>query len=258
MKTNLKNYPAVEGRKSKVEGRQNAASPFSSPRHSSLDPRLGFTLIELLIVISIIAVLAAFTIPVFSGVKRQQYIRHTQAELALLETAIERYKSAYGFYPPDNTNNVMVSQLYYELEGTTNNNHVYQTLDGSAQINDSSLAAPNVVTAFGVGGFMNCSKSGAAEDAAVARNFLPDLKQNQYAVVTNNNVGVTILVGSVGGPDINYKPFNVSGLNSWRYNSSNPTNNPGAYDLYIQLVIAGKTNLICNWSKQVQLNSPLP
>ena len=25
-----------------------------------------------------------------------------------------------------------------------------------------------------------------------------------------------------------------------------------------QLVIGGKTNLICNWSKQVQINNPLP
>ena len=47
-------------------------------------------------------------------------------------------------------------------------------------------------------------------------------------------------------------------MNPWRYNSSNPTNNPGSYDLWIQLKIAGKTNLICNWSKQVQINSPLP
>ena len=29
-------------------------------------------------------------------------------------------------------------------------------------------------------------------------------------------------------------------LNPWRYNSSNPTNNPGSYDLWIQLVIARK------------------
>ena len=238
---------------------RDEAKPESSCHPSRVTRHLmAFTLIELLVVISIIAVLAAFTIPVFSGVKRQQYIRHTQAELALLETAIERYKAAYGFYPPDSPNNgnyPLVNQLYYELEGTTFNSATasYTTLDSSAQISTN-----NVGVAFKVGGFINCTKSASAEDSVAARNFLPDLKPNQYAIVTNNNVGVTVLVGSVGGPDLNYKPFGVSGLNSWRYNSSNPTNNPGAYDLYIQLVIAGKTNLICNWSKQVQLNSPLP
>ncbi len=47
-------------------------------------------------------------------------------------------------------------------------------------------------------------------------------------------------------------------MNPWRYNSANPTNNPGSYDLYIQLRIAAKNYLICNWSKQVQINNPLP
>jgi hypothetical protein len=49
-------------------------------------------------------------------------------------------------------------------------------------------------------------------------------------------------------------------VNPWRY-TSNPqsaTNNPGSYDLWVQLVMGGKTNLICNWSKQVQINNPLP
>jgi hypothetical protein len=51
----------------------------------------------------------------------------------------------------------------------------------------------------------------------------------------------------------------VPGVNPWRYNSSSPTNNPGAYDLWIQIVITpGQTNLICNWRKQPQINNPLP
>ena len=46
-------------------------------------------------------------------------------------------------------------------------------------------------------------------------------------------------------------------LNPWRYVCPG-TNNPGSYDLWIQLSIAGKNNLICNWSEQVQIGSPLP
>jgi hypothetical protein len=113
----------------------------------------------------------------------------------------------------------------------------------------------------GVGGFMNCTKPGAGEDAAAARNFLPDLKPNQFgaAIYENATEGVNLLIGSVGGPYAQYQPLGQQDLNPWRYNSSSPTNNPGSYDLWIQLVFApGQTNLICNWTKQVQINSPLP
>ncbi|MGA2029911.1 MAG: type II secretion system protein [Verrucomicrobiota bacterium] len=219
--------------------------------------RRAFTLIELLAVITIIGVLAAFLVPTIGAVKRHELISKTQAEMAQVETAIERYKAAYGFYPPDSTetlNNVPITQLYYELLGTTNNGGTYQTLDGNAPI-----SAGLVSTAFGanVGGFINCSKTNADESTEQARNFLPDLRQNQIETVTNppnSGILVTLLSGSVGGSS----PLG-SNINPWRYNSHNPTNNPGSYDLWIQIVIKpGQTNLICNWSRQPQINSPLP
>ena len=236
---------------------------------TSLIPNFpAFTLIELLTVISIIALLAAFTIPVLKTVARKKILDRTNAEMAQLETAIDRYKTAYGFYPPSNpgypnsfTNDVMFSPLYYELLGTTNINSTipaaipfYRTLDNSAV----GLKASDVAMAFGVSGFLNCSKSGASEDSPAARNFLPDLKPNQFSSATNHTVLATVFVASVGGPDQDYRPFYGSpGFNPWRY--VNPgVNNPSSYDLWIQLKISGKTNLICNWTKQVLLNNPLP
>ena len=234
----------------------------------------GFTLIELLTVIAVIGILAAFLFPTLGTIKRRQYIRNAQAEMAQLETAIDRYKAAYGFYPPDNPCNPLVNQLYFELLGTTiitNNGPIYQSLDDpTIQIAQDPAVFKNV---FGsdaganncVNGFMNCNKPGAGEDAPVAKNFLPGLKPNQVAVYTNNIaknlVPIKLFVTAVGGPDVNYNPLNQSAppyYNPWRYNSSNPTNNPGAYDLWVQLSISGKTNLICNWNKQIQFSSPLP
>jgi prepilin-type N-terminal cleavage/methylation domain-containing protein len=252
----------MKSEKWQVAGGKMTNTPLS--RHSPLATRhsRAFTLIELLVVISIMGVLAALLFPVVGAVKKRQYINNTQAEMAKLETAIDRYKAAYGFYPPSPTTpptmgiqSSYVNQLYYELVGTTYTNNLYTTLDGSAQIQ-----ASDVPTAFsGVGGFVNCSKPGGGEDASVARNFLPDLKPNQvWLRYTNANVGVNLLIGSVGGPDAQYQPLGQPDLNPWRYNSSNPTNNPGSYELYIQLVIGKQTNLICNWTKQVQINSPLP
>jgi hypothetical protein len=42
------------------------------------------------------------------------------------------------------------------------------------------------------------------------------------------------------------------GLNPWRYVSSGPTNNPGSYDLWVDLYIGGKTYRLSNWSKEAQ------
>jgi len=236
---------------------QAPAGRLNPLRHRRLESsRCAFTLIELLVVVTIMGVLAALILPAAGMVKKHQYLYNTQTQMAQLETAIDRYKAAYGFYPPDNPGNPLTNQLYYVLVGTTftNNHNLYITLDGSAQINTNQF-----VTVFGsspgVGGFVNCTKPGAGEDAPAARSFLPELKPNQIG--TNN--GVTLLIGSVGGPYAQYQPLGQQDVNPWRYNSSNPTNNPGSYDLWIQLVFAsGQTNLICNWNNKVQINSPLP
>jgi prepilin-type N-terminal cleavage/methylation domain-containing protein len=265
----MKNYQTVESRESRVESRKSEARRSAGPRPSTLDPRPGFTLIELLVIIAIMGVLAALLFPVVGAVKKRQYLFNAQAEMAKLETAIDRYKAAYGFYPPDNQlspANPKVNQLYYELTGTTNisptpNPPVYQSLDGSLPTLTGG-AGGNVQGAFGVGGFMNCSKPVGGEDSSAARNFLPDLKPNQvynFTNITTGPQGVNLLITAVGGPYAQYLPLDRQDENPWRYNSSNPTNNPGAYELWIQLVFApGQTNLICNWTKQVQINSPLP
>jgi hypothetical protein len=178
--------------------------------------------------------------------------------------AIDSYKDAYGFYPPDNgqtaanLSSARVNQLYYELEGTTKNDPVFTTLDGA-----SSITTNDVPKLFNVGGFVNCNKPGSGEDAQKARNFIHELKPGQTGSVSNSvthpsNFG-TILCASFGGPDSLYQPLGAFGLNPWRYKSSGTlTNNPGSYELWIQLVINGQTNLVCNWTKQVQVGNPLP
>jgi prepilin-type N-terminal cleavage/methylation domain-containing protein len=210
---------------------------------SQVQRRAGFTLIELLVVISIMGTLAALTFPALKAVERKKKLEIAGAELGQIAHALDNYKAKYGVYPPANAGNSMLSQLYYELSGTTNTGTNYITLDGASQI-----LIGDVNTAFGVGGFINCSK-GHGEDAPAARNFLPGLSSKMiYYPVTNNGIATTMLVTSVGGPDDSYRPLIASGLNPFRY-AYPGTNNPNGYDLWIDLQINGKTNRISNWSR---------
>jgi prepilin-type N-terminal cleavage/methylation domain-containing protein len=224
----------------------------------------GFTLVELLTVIAIIGILVAFTMPVMKGVSRSEKISKVKAEMAQIEVELDNFKAHYGVYPPGNgtgSSGALMNQLYYELSGVTNlminTPPCYQTLDGA-----SSVGITFYNNLFHVGGVVNCSK-GSGEDAAPAKSFFYDLKPNQIGAlpITNSYGGyaVNFLVTSVGGPDANYNPLGFGGLNPFRYASPSPTNNnANGYDLWIQLVIGGKTNLICNWSQTVVLNSPMP
>jgi prepilin-type N-terminal cleavage/methylation domain-containing protein len=231
---------------------KNRLTPKNLPE--SMRRRTGFTLIELLVVISIIAVLTALTVPVLGAIKRKQYIAHATSEMELIRTAIENYHSAFGYYPPSSPISVLTPQLYYELTGvkivTINNVNFYSPLDGNSA---AQIPVNMVQAAFGVGGFMNCTK-GSGEEATVARSFLTELRANQYSVQSNfdNTVGFDILVSSIGGPNPVYQPINKGNpINPWRYNSLNPTNNPQSYDLWVDLAIGSQTNRISNWNKQV-------
>src|SRR5665213_79365 len=218
-------------------------------------PRRAFTLIELLIVIAIISILAAFTVVVLKSVGRSRKISVARGELAVIQTALENYHNKYNTYPPGSGAGALANQLYYELSGVSvvviggvNN---YRTLDSSA-----TIPQPSYNNAFGVNGILNCTK-GSAEDAVPAQNFLPGMKPNQIGSSLANGVPVTNLVTAVGGPDDAYKPLNVAGVNPFRYLYPG-TNNPGGCDLWVQLVISGKTNLVCNWNSSVQINTSLP
>ncbi len=235
---------------------------FTAGRASRLPPQ-AFTLVELLVVMAVIGILAAMVMPILGAITRNKIRAVARAELAQLETAIGAYQAKLGFYPPDNPGNPAVNQLYYELLGTTMTNlstgPAYVTLDGSAQ-----MLAGSVSSTFGnanVSGFMNCTRGATSDEVPAAVNFLKGLKPNQVGQYLSKNKGLAkVLIGPAAWPnDPNYPTSNNPGLNPWRYNSSNPAHNPNSYDLWIDLVIGGKTNRISNWNKQpVVVTAPYP
>jgi prepilin-type N-terminal cleavage/methylation domain-containing protein len=261
----MKIRQTVESREPRVESQSKTGSRIFRPRLSTLVARPAFTLVELLTVIAIIGIVAAMIFPVARTVKRQTIVHSAQAQMAQLQTALERYKSVYGFYPPGSAW-ALTNQLYFELEGTFPTNiggaNYYMTLDHVSRIPVILLGS---AFGAGVGGFMNCEKPGAPPDAPHAEDFLTDLNSNQYSTVLINTSGgtggtaVNLLVTPVGGPDSTYTPVGtwLPDVNPWRY-AYPGTKNPGSYDLWIQLQIAGRTNLVCNWTKTVEINTSDP
>jgi prepilin-type N-terminal cleavage/methylation domain-containing protein len=218
----------------------------------------AFTLVELLIVISIIAVLAALIFPAVGFVKKKQLIGKATAELKKLTIAIEGYKTKYGQYPPDNNSNTAtkywVNPLYFELVGTTGPKNLqsggkgYETLDGSAQITLKVLK-----DTYNVDGLVNVTRGGG-DEGSPAKPFLQDLKADQYGPADNSTPQARVLACTVGWPpNLNYPLAGNPGLNPFQYNSSSPTNNTGSYDLWVDILIAGKTNRISNWNKVPQI-----
>ncbi|HEY9172930.1 MAG TPA: prepilin-type N-terminal cleavage/methylation domain-containing protein [Verrucomicrobiae bacterium] len=219
---------------------------------------IAFTLIELLVVIAIIGLLAGLVFPVTRAVKVKAVKTRAQAELGALVLAIEAYKDKLGHYPPDSAL-PRTNQLYYELLGTKliNNGTVYETLDGSARIENTKSAFEEAFghrpgqTVPSVTGFINCTRTANADDAPPAKAFLTQLKPNQSAEIPP---GIRILACPVQWPaDHDFQPIpSRPGLNPWRYISTNPTNNPGAFDLWVDVTAGGKIFRISNWSKEPQ------
>jgi prepilin-type N-terminal cleavage/methylation domain-containing protein len=225
--------------------------------------RGGFTLVELLVVISIIGILAGFTLAVLGAATRSHKISTARGEMAIIQAALDAYHAKYNAYPPSNQNSTnlylpqndrsQLNQLYYELSGTTINGGNLVTLDGSASITSSGVQA-----AYNVGGFLNSTKGGG-EDSAAAKNFIAGISSKMiFGQLTNNGTPTTFLVTSVGGPDVSYHPLGLSDVNPFRYVYPG-VKNPSSYDLWVQLVTKpGTTNLVCNWSKATQINTADP
>lgn len=209
----------------------------------------AFTLIELLVVIAIIAILAAITFPTVSAIKNRQTIKKVEAERDQVLTAIENYKTELGHYPPDNAvtpPQYANNPLYFELTGTVQNGANFETKDGSAQI-----SGVNVQSEFGRGGFVNCTRTANEDDSKPAKKFLVELKPGQRADKAN---GIRLLTCSVNWPlNLGNGVTGEPEINPWRYNATNPTNNPGGFDLWVDIYVGGKTNRVSNWSKKPQL-----
>lgn len=196
--------------------------------------KAAFTLVEMLTVIAIIAILAALVTAGAQKASVGRKISRVKSDLANLESVIERYQNDQQFYPPGGTN-AAAPPLYYELSGTKYDGTQYRTLDGNEVISDSPM-----LNTFGVTGFANSNPE-------TAKNYFSELKANQH---TKTDGGVEVLTVPVEGPNLPLvKNASSAPINTWRYVSNQPTNNPTSFDLWADIVVGSKTNRIGNWKE---------
>jgi prepilin-type N-terminal cleavage/methylation domain-containing protein len=212
------------------------------PRH-----RQAFTLIELLVVMAVMAVLAAMIFPAIGGIKKRATIKRVETQLKAIESAIDTYKANVKVFPPENPGNPLLNPLFYELAGTASTGPAsFQT--------GSGVVIANVPGFFGVGvqGFVNVARGGGDEGQA-AKNCINNLKPSQYLEVNIPTGTGTVLGITDIGPVMFTNTASGKTINPWRYASSSAINNPGGYDLWVDVIISGKTNRISNFNDKPTL-----
>ena len=240
----------------------------------------AFTLLELLVVMSIIGILAGMVVGLAPAAATKMKEARVRAELQQLVTLIEAYKSRFGVYPPDGIRRVQVpgqgfqtlpnpalSPLFYELSGVylTNANSVDGYFIPRADGDDGDgIRSAELQAWFGREGILN-----AKPHELRNRLFITDFKEGQYAEVFRNRndpgyVDIEVLVvgfsSDASGKRANglFWPHNRTdhpvpsnkGLNPWRYVSTNPTNNPGGFDLWAEIPVGrDRVKVIGNWKE---------
>jgi len=217
----------------------------------------GFTLIELLVVISVIAVLAGLLVGLAPQATARIRESRTRAELQKVITGIEAYKARFGVYPPDHVTGAaadgtpvvdsVIHPLFYELTGVMvvrqgKEGYFVPVADSDAV--DARLLPTQLEAVFRRDGFVNAQPTNA-----IRRLFRMDFKASQHAQISDNP-DIEVLVAPVPWPpNSGFTPPIPSRprLNPWRYNSSNPIHNPGSYDIWAEIIVRGRKEIIGNW-----------
>jgi len=217
-------------------------------RKPPLTSRRGFSLIELLVVIAVIGVLTSIISGVSGTARKSSRIKRIEGQLAELQTLIDDYKSEMGFFPPDTQVmsggvvqmapngkpqvDAVFNPLFYELTGTLVDidNGLYRSVALPA---DTAIDGQTTELYFNREGFNNTGRT-----EAELRYSYVGFSEKQYEEISPRDRSVHLLEVPMPWP-AKFEDSNPNGsgaVNTWRYNSSNPTKNPASYDLWAEIV----------------------
>lgn len=163
-----------------------------------------------------------------------------------LLSAITAYKAHYGFYPPDAVVNrqplvvdAVRNPLLYELVGV-----IYNPTNKMFELGRLEAAdAQYIKHFFHCDGFKNC-----AEHADQVQHFLPAFPTAAWRVAQlHDDPDVFALGFNMPDDEATLEIAEAFDVSSWCYVSSSPTNNPGKFDLWIELRTKHQTITIGNW-----------
>lgn len=106
----------------------------------------GFTLVELLVVVAIIGILVSLLIPTVGRIRRAAQAADTQALIAKLQSAIERYNQDFGAYPGPLSDDVVGGRGAGAVVRVTGGGTITQTTPASVPI---GLPVPQFVSITG-------------------------------------------------------------------------------------------------------------
>jgi len=217
----------------------------------------AFTLIELLVTIAIIGALAALVLPLSGIASAKMRIARVKAELNRYINAIETYKLETGEYPPDHGLLSQVSSidsnlyhqraalnpLAFELRGSVFSNQTFICV-----VDNETISASSFDNIFKRNGIRNSARFKTDIDFkgfTLKEDEVENVEPGEFGGVEGDEV--ELMKVPVPGPFM-LESENKVKFNPWFYDASSTNrHNKNSYDLWAEIIVQGKTNVIGNW-----------
>ncbi|MSR72751.1 MAG: prepilin-type N-terminal cleavage/methylation domain-containing protein [Opitutales bacterium] len=181
------------------------------------ESRRGFTLIELLTVIAIIGVMAAMLFPAINAVRKKSKIATSQSTFSQWCTAVNRYKSVYGFYPNIGTTYSSAADSLHKLDDPATTRKFIKALSAKNPSGSALISADRTVLNRNAEEFCAFSKEDYAfyDSSIDTGNTLLVDKLGNYkirVVFDNDSTGSIKKIAGVTIPDDINSAKNGTGL----------------------------------------------